>query len=165
MMRLRIAKCERIGGRRLCRDRHRHWTCNACPPSERPEALMRIRMPSVLALIGVAEAMGCTNANVPVDWSCGEAAVPNGQRMECSTQSLTVQDTPYTCNSFGDYNPNCPPVGAGSDDGGTTDFNPISTGTDIDAGGGTSDGVLPGTSSSGSGSGAGANGSSGTGLG
>ena len=84
----------------------------------------------------------CSDDKPKLAWTCGAVAVPNGTATECTAVSASAVDgTTYTCNSYGDYNPDCPPPDAGGD-GGTTDFNPdASTTTGGDSGGGTGDGT------------------------
>jgi hypothetical protein len=116
-----------------------------------------------LALVGAVSVLASCSQQQPTvpDWACGSAEVPYGARVECSTSALVfpVDAGTYGCNNGGDYNPNCPPPGAGSD-GGTTDYSPDgSTGTGDD--GGTTD-FGPDGSASGSSSGVcGSSGSSG----
>jgi hypothetical protein len=81
----------------------------------------------------------CSAASTPSGptWTCAQIAVPNGQTTECTATTTASVTGTFTCNDGGDYNPSCPPAGAGGD-GGTTDFNPdgaVGSGND----GGTSD--------------------------
>src|SRR5436305_15034905 len=99
-----------------------------------------MRASSAIALISLAAVatFACSSDPKPVAWNCSDVAVPNGTNVECTASSSSGLDGPYTCNVYGDYNPECPPPGADSD-GGTGDFNPDG-GSDGSTGDGTPDG-------------------------
>jgi hypothetical protein len=125
---------------------------------------MGVKVQALFLLIGVpATACSSSSTSPPPVWSCAQVGVPEGERLECSTDSVQSAVS-YTCNSGGDFNPNCPPPGAGADagggGGGTMDFSPdggmSSSGSGGSSGGsgssgGTTDAPDGGTSSSGGG--------------
>lgn len=120
---------------------------------------MRMRSSLGLALVGAVGVLTACSKQQPTrpDWACGSAGVPFGERVECTTSDLQLLPDAgsYGCNNGGDYNPDCPPSGAGGD-GGTTDYSPDgSTGTGDD--GGTTD-FGPDGSGGGSGGGSGSGG-------
>jgi hypothetical protein len=133
---------------------------------------MRMRSSLGLALAGAVGVLASCSSQQPTapQWACGSDAVPYGERVECATDSLVINldAGTYGCNNGGDYNPNCPPPGAGSD-GGTTDYSPDGSTFTGDDGGTTDfgpDGSASGSSSGGcscGGSSSGISGSSGSG--
>jgi len=88
---------------------------------------MRMRSSLGLALAGAVGVLASCSGQQPTApvWACGSELVPYGQQVECTTSSFVINldAGSYGCNNGGDYNPDCPPPGAGSD-GGTTDFGP-----------------------------------------
>ena len=126
-----------------------------------------MHVPSAVSLLAIAGIACSSQGAAPTDWSCVNAGVPNGSRIECTTLSLSVTAA-YTCNDGGDYNPLCPPAGSGGD-GGTVDFNPdagTASGSGSGSGGTVDQGDGGGLGSSGSSSGGlGSSGSSSGGLG
>jgi hypothetical protein len=130
---------------------------------------MRRFLKDTVLIVGAATVIACSaRDDQPLAWTCNNVGVPNGANVECTATSSSALDGTYTCNNGGDYNPDCPPPGtgsdAGTDDGGTSDFNPDGGGAGDDGGGGagsdggTNDGVPD------SGTGGGSDGGTGDGV-
>src|SRR5947209_4108591 len=96
--------------------------------------MRRIASTSFIVLLASAGAFACSSSkDSGPAWACADVAVPNGTTVECVAHTSSalgdpLLDIPYQCNVYGDYNPNCPPPGTGSD-GGTGDYNPDGGGT------------------------------------